>query len=197
MIITNWDKFMLHKINVQGVTIAILHFLYIIIFFNKKLDFGCKTNHFTNKKNNLLWKISLIAVMLLFLKRFSQGPRLWCRNEIQFEDGSKYLRVISWAQIWGQYNLWSSLDGNGNEQADLDFSVRRARVLLYAQINKDFLILTYIGLIEFQHNEPYRNRRRVSSVLHDVWAQYSLGKNNAVGGGLHYWNGIVWTTKAL
>jgi hypothetical protein len=26
--------------------------------------------------------------------------------------------------------------------------------------------------------------------LHDVWAQYSLGKNNAVGGGLHYWNGI-------
>jgi hypothetical protein len=21
------------------------------------------------------------------------------------EDGSKYLRVISWAQIWGQYNL--------------------------------------------------------------------------------------------
>jgi hypothetical protein len=35
------------------------------------------------------------------------------------------------------------LDGNGNEQADLDFSVRRARVLLYAQINKDFLILTH------------------------------------------------------
>jgi hypothetical protein len=26
--------------------------------------------------------------------------------------------------------------------------------------------------------------------LHDAWAQYSLGKNNAVGGGLHYWNGI-------
>jgi hypothetical protein len=26
--------------------------------------------------------------------------------------------------------------------------------------------------------------------LHDVWTQYSLGKNNAVGAGLHYWNGI-------
>jgi hypothetical protein len=48
------------------------------------------------------------------------------------EDGSKYLRVISWAQIWGQYNSDRPLDGNGNEQADLDFSVRRARVLLYA-----------------------------------------------------------------
>jgi hypothetical protein len=26
--------------------------------------------------------------------------------------------------------------------------------------------------------------------MHDAWAQYSLGKNNAIGGGLHYWNGI-------
>ena len=26
--------------------------------------------------------------------------------------------------------------------------------------------------------------------LHDAWAQYSLGENNAIGGGLHYWNGI-------
>jgi hypothetical protein len=68
------------------------------------------------------------------------------------EDGSKYLRVISWAQIWGQYNSDRPLDGNGNEQADLDFSVRRARVLLYAQINKDFLILTHIGLNSLNSN---------------------------------------------
>jgi hypothetical protein len=108
------------------------------------------------------------------------------------EDGSKYLRVISWAQIWGQYNSDRPLDGNGNEQADLDFSVRRARVLLYAQINKDFLILTHIGLNSLNSNtmSPTGTGEGLKCFLHDVWAQYSLGKNNAVGGGLHYWNGI-------
>ena len=37
----------------------------------------------------------------------------------------------------------ASLDANGNEQADLNFSLRRARVLMYAQVSKDFLILTH------------------------------------------------------
>jgi hypothetical protein len=65
------------------------------------------------------------------------------------EDGSKYLRVISWAQIWGQYNSDRPLDGNGNEQADLDFSVRRARVLLSSNQIK---ILTHIGLNSLNSN---------------------------------------------
>jgi hypothetical protein len=92
--------------------------------------------------------------MLLFsLKGFSQGPDYGAGMKFNLnEDGSKYLRVISWAQIWGQYNSDRPLDGNGNEQADLDFSVRRARVLLYAQINKDFLILTHIGLNSLNSN---------------------------------------------
>jgi hypothetical protein len=94
------------------------------------------------------------------------------------EDGSKYLRVISWAQIWGQYNSDRPLDGNGNEQADLDFSVRRARVLLYAQINKDFLILTHIGLNSLNSNTMslQEQEKDLKCFLHDVWAQYSLGK---------------------
>tara|TARA_R110000868_G_scaffold161201_1_gene391222 strand:+ start:842 stop:2080 length:1239 start_codon:yes stop_codon:yes gene_type:complete len=140
-------------------------------------------------------KISLIAVILLFsLKGFSQGsPDYGAGMKFNLnEEGSKYLRVISWAQIWGQYNSDRPLDGNGNKQADLDFSVRRARVLMYAQINKDFLIVTHFGLnsLNTSNISPTGKGESSQLFLHDVWTQYSLGKNNAIGAGLHYWNGI-------
>jgi hypothetical protein len=62
---------------------------------------------------------------------------------------------------------------------------------LYAQINKDFLILTHIGLNSLNSNtmSPTGTGEGSQVFLH-AWAQYSLVKNNAVGGGLHYWNGI-------
>ncbi|WP_367773257.1 hypothetical protein AB3G33_05590 [Flavobacterium sp. WC2421] len=140
-------------------------------------------------------KIYLITVILLIsLKGFSQGsPDYGAGMKFNLnEEGSKYLRVISWAQIWGQYNSDRPLDGNGNKQADLDFSVRRARVLMYAQINKDFLIVTHFGLNSLNASNITPTGKGESSqlFLHDVWTQYSLGKNNAIGAGLHYWNGI-------
>ena len=136
----------------------------------------------------------IAALLLLSLKAFSQGsPDYGAGMKFNLnDDGSKYLRVISWAQIWGQYNSDRPLDGNGNEQADLDFSVRRARVMMYAQINKDFLILTHFGLnsLNADSMSPTGKGEGSQLFLHDVWAQYSLGKDHALGGGLHYWNGI-------
>lgn len=140
-------------------------------------------------------KIYLMAgILLLSLKGFSQGsPDYGAGMKFNLnDDGSKYLRVISWAQFWTQYNSDRPLDASGKEQADLDFSVRRARILMYAQINKDFLILTHFGLNSLNANSlsPTGTGEGSQLFLHDVWAQYSLGKNNAIGGGLHYWNGI-------
>lgn len=108
------------------------------------------------------------------------------------EDGSKYFRIISWAQIWAQHNSDKPLDANGNEQSNLNFSLRRARVLMYAQISPDFLILTHFGLNSLNGNNLSPTGKGDSSQLffHDVWGQYSLSKNHAIGGGLHYWNGI-------
>ncbi|WP_348812982.1 hypothetical protein [Flavobacterium maritimum] len=140
-------------------------------------------------------KIYLIATLLLLsLKGFSQGsPDYGSGMKFNLNDeGSKYLRVISWAQFWTQYNSDRPLDANGNEQANIDFSLRRARVLLYAQISKDFLILTHFGLNSLNSNNlsPTGTGEGSQLFLHDAYAQYSLGKNNAIGGGLHYWNGI-------
>jgi hypothetical protein len=139
-------------------------------------------------------KFLIVVVLLLSLKVFSQGSPDY-GSGLKFnlnEDGSKYLRVISWAQVWAQYNQDRPLDGNGNQQADLDFSVRRARVLMYAQINKDFMILTHFGLNSLNDSNLTPTGKGESSqmFLHDVWVQYSLGKDHSVGGGLHYWNGI-------
>lgn len=139
-------------------------------------------------------KLSFIAGLLFSAFTFAQGSPDYGGGlkVIINEDGSKYFRIISWAQFWAQHNSDRPLDGNGNEQADLNFSVRRARVLMYAQISKDFLILTHFGLnsLNADNMSPTGTKDASQLFFHDVWAQYNLGKDHAIGGGLHYWNGI-------
>ncbi|MBV7268011.1 hypothetical protein [Winogradskyella luteola] len=108
------------------------------------------------------------------------------------EDGTKYFRIISWAQFWAQHNSDRPADENGNDQSDTNFSIRRARVLMYAQLNKDFLILTHFGLnsLNADNMSAIGTGDRSQLFFHDVWGQYRLSNDHAIGGGLHYWNGI-------
>ncbi|OUS21520.1 hypothetical protein A9Q93_00820 [Nonlabens dokdonensis] len=108
------------------------------------------------------------------------------------ESGSKYFRIISWAQFWAQHSDNETLNSFGNEESDLNFSVRRARVLMYAQVSKKFLILTHFGLNSQNAGNLHPVGKGDSSQLffHDVWGEWSLNDNHAIGGGLHYWNGI-------
>lgn len=133
-----------------------------------------------------------IVLNLLFFSCFqlySQGsPDYGSGMKIKFNDeGTKYMRIISWGQMWAQYN-----DNLPDTQKDLNFSVRRARVLTYAQLNSKFLILTHFGLNSLNADNMSSTGKGESSQLffHDVWVQYSIAKNHAVGAGLHYWNGI-------
>lgn len=139
-------------------------------------------------------KLSLFALFLWSTMALAQGsPDYGGGLKVNInEDGSKYFRIISWAQIWAQNNSDRPLDANGNQQSDTNFSVRRARVLMYAQINKDFMILTHFGLnsLNADNLSPVGTRDASQLFFHDIWAQYSLGKDHALGGGLHYWNGI-------
>jgi hypothetical protein len=85
------------------------------------------------------------------MKAFHKAPRLWCWNEIQPERRwFQYLRGISGHRYGDNTILIVLWTETVTEQ--FDFSVRRARVLLYAQINKDFLILTHIGLNSLNSN---------------------------------------------
>ena len=134
-------------------------------------------------------KITLLFLFTLSYLGFSQGsPDYGGGLKVNInEDGSKYFRIISWAQVQAQYN-----DDVPSTVSTTNFNVRRARVLMYAQINKDFMILTHFGLNSLNADNLTPTGKGESSQLfmHDVWAQYSVGKDHAIGGGLHYWNGI-------
>lgn len=108
--------------------------------------------------------------------------------KVKFDDeGKKYLRLISWAQVQATYN-----DDVPDESANLNFNLRRARILMFAQINEKFLILTHFGLNSLNANtmHPVGKGDGAQLFFHDVWAQYNISKNHTIGGGLHYFNGI-------
>lgn len=141
-------------------------------------------------------KIKIVLLLLLFasLKSLAQGSPDY-GDGFKFklnEDGSKYIRELTLGQFWVQYNPDPTLDANKNEQAKVDFLLKRFRILMYSQITKDFFILTQFGLNNLSANNmsPTGTAENSQFSLIDAWVQYSLGEHNAMGAGLHYWNGI-------
>jgi hypothetical protein len=135
-------------------------------------------------------KILLLGVfMLAFHFSFSQGsPDYNGGFKIKFnDDGSKYLRVISWGQFHATYD-----DNVPETKSNLSFNVRRARVLLLSQISKKFLLLTHFGLngINTATIHPLGKGDGSQIFMHGIWGQWNLNDNHTFGGGLHYWNGI-------
>ena len=138
-------------------------------------------------KKNLL----LIMCSTLFSAGvvFGQGsPDYTGGYKVKFnEDGSKYFRLITWAQIQAKYD-----DGVAETVNPMSIGVRRARMLMFAQITDRFLIVTHFGLNSLNSNtmSPTGKGEGSQIFMHDAWAQYTVGKNHAIGGGLHYFNGI-------
>ena len=108
------------------------------------------------------------------------------------EDGSKYLRIISWVQGQAVYNFDDTIDENGNENSRLNFNLRRARILMFSQLNKNFLVVTHFGLNSLNSATLSPTGKGEGSQLffHGAWVEYNWGTNHALGGGLHYFNGI-------
>jgi len=135
-------------------------------------------------------KILCISLLVLLSSQaFSQGsPDYGSGMKIKFnEDGSNYMRIIAWGQMWTQYD-----DDVPDNQKSLEFSTRRARLLTYAQFGSKFLILAHFGLnsLNADNMSPVGKDNSSQLFFHDFWVQYSLTKNHAIGTGLHYWNGI-------
>ncbi len=134
-------------------------------------------------------KLSIIALLLITATSFAQGsPDYGAGMKFNLnEDGSKYMRVIAWGQMWAQYN-----DNLPADKKAVELSTRRARILTYAQITPKFLVLTHFGLnsLNADNMSPVGKGESSQLFFHDFWVQYALGKNHAIGSGLHYWNGI-------
>ncbi|MCC9138739.1 hypothetical protein ACFSKU_11135 [Pontibacter silvestris] len=112
------------------------------------------------------------------------------------EDGSKYIRFITWHQVWLRYNENNTGSYRNNVAQDniFDIGLRRSRVLIYAQISPRFLIVTHFGM----NNQSAvsggylgNDGKKPQLYMHDAYVDYKvIGNYLSVGAGLHYWNGI-------
>lgn len=159
----------------------------------------------------------MAAVLLLSLKGFSQGSTDYGAG-LKFnlnEDGSKFMRVIAWNQIWfrsAQMNPGTMIGGEPASTAT-DIGNRRLRFLAYAQVSKRYMILTHFGI----NNQTFTNGGAAGSsgtggygagkkpglFFHDAWNEYAVvlpEKDKkfsfTLGAGLHYYMGLSRLTMA-
>ena len=118
-------------------------------------------------------------------------------------DGSKYLRFLSWHQVWTRYteNNSNTLRAAGKPQADqVDFALRRSRVIILAQLNPRFLVYTHFGI----NNQtavsggfaPAVDGKKPQLFIHEAVVEYKLNKYVSLGAGMHYQNGLSRLTRS-
>lgn len=104
------------------------------------------------------------------------------------EDGSKYFRLITWHQFW----LNGQLPANSSSDFTITPTLRRSRLLMFAQLSDRFLIVTHFGLNNLTPGglDPTGQSSNAQLFMHDAWVEYKIFDQLYLGGGLHYWNGI-------
>lgn len=159
----------------------------------------------------------IAAVLLLSQKGFSQGSTDYGAG-LKFnlnEDGSKFMRVIAWNQIWmrsAQMNPGTMIGGEATSTAT-DIGNRRLRFLAYAQVSKRYMIVTHFGI----NNQTFTNGgaagtsgtggygagKKPGLFFHDAWNEYAVVLpqkekkfSMSLGAGLHYYMGLSRLTMA-
>ena len=118
-------------------------------------------------------------------------------------DGSKYLRFLTWHQVWSRYteNNTGTLRAPGKPQNDqVDFALRRSRMIVLAQLNPRFLVYTHIGI----NNQtavsggaaPVVDGKKPQLFVHEAVVEYKVNKYMSLGAGMHYQNGLSRMTRS-
>jgi hypothetical protein len=126
------------------------------------------------------------------------------------EDGKKFVRLITWHQVWftATQNNPGTKDINGKDIGDTwstNLALRRSRFLVHAQVSPRYMILSHWGI----NNQSFinggatagsnvaagtasNNGKRPQIYMHDMWNEFAVVKGGklSLGAGLHYWNGI-------
>jgi hypothetical protein len=126
------------------------------------------------------------------------------------EDKSKYIRFITWHQVWFRY-LENNPNTYINEAAaptSFDIGLRRSRILTFSQINNNFLVLAHFGINNQTQStggigapgttvDPNASAKKPQLFLHDAYGEIRVtgGVKPTDDGlfwgfGLHYWNGL-------
>lgn len=159
----------------------------------------------------------IAAALFLSASAFSQGsPEYGAGLKFKLnDDGSKYLRLIAWNQIWlrsTEMNPGTMINGE-DASSSTDIGNRRLRVLMYAQISPRYMIVSHFGI----NNQTFTNGGALGSTgtggygqgkkpglfFHDAWNEYVMVLPQAdkkfslsIGGGLHYYMGLSRLTMA-
>ncbi|MBO0358971.1 hypothetical protein J0X19_13515 [Hymenobacter sp. BT186] len=112
-------------------------------------------------------------------------------------DGSKYLRFLLWSQIYTRYNennTGTLRAPNKPKESQVDFGIRRSRMVILAQLNPRFLVYTHLG-INNQNNvsgglNAATDGKKPQLFIHEAVTEYKVNKYLNLGAGLHYYNGI-------
>ncbi|WP_460502418.1 hypothetical protein, partial [Hymenobacter agri] len=111
--------------------------------------------------------------------------------------GSKYLRLMLWTQVYARYNennTGTLRAPNQPKESQVDFGIRRSRMVLIAQLNPRFLVYTHLG-INNQNSvsggvSPTVDGKKPQFFIHEAVTEYKVNKYLNLGAGLHYYNGI-------
>ncbi|AWM35320.1 hypothetical protein DDQ68_06130 [Hymenobacter nivis] len=118
-------------------------------------------------------------------------------------DGSKYLRFLLWTQVYARYNENNTNTlraPNEPKSSQLDFGIRRSRLVILAQLSPRFLVYTHLGI----NNQnavsggvsPGVDGKKPQLFIHEAVTEYKVNKYLSLGAGLHYYNGISRMTNA-
>jgi hypothetical protein len=103
------------------------------------------------------------------------------------EDGSSYAGIVMVNQIWSRY-IWHNPDADLiGQSAEVDFSIRRSRLILYTYLMDRVFIYTQIG----HDGLNYRTSGNPQISMYNAQTEYIFLKDKLhVGFGLNTWNGL-------
>lgn len=112
-------------------------------------------------------------------------------------DGSTFLRIMTWHQVWVRYNEHNpdSVVRGAPADAGFDVAVRRSRVLLQGQIGEDITLVSHFGInnqsaVSGGFGTGGDTAKKPQLFLHDLWGQYRvIDEALSIGAGLHFWQG--------
>ena len=118
-------------------------------------------------------------------------------------DGSKYVRFLTWHQVWTRYtkNNTGTLRAPGKRQDEqVDFALRRSRLIVLSQLNPRFLVYTHIGI----NNQtavsggvnPTVDGKKPQLFVHEAVVEYKVNQYASLGAGMHYQNGLSRMTRS-
>ncbi|MCS7013727.1 MAG: hypothetical protein RMI34_09695 [Chloroherpetonaceae bacterium] len=151
--------------------------------------------------------LALICISLVSTRAFSQGSETYGAGARFNLDslGTKYIRLITWVQIWTRYqeqNPGTIINGVPFDYF-FDITIRRARFLAYGSFGNGSLFMFHVGInnqtfinAQTAGNDPTGPAKRPQIYIHDIWYEQRIIPELYIGFGLNYWKGLSRMTNA-